>query len=146
MALGGGTLVLFPLVWLLRSRVGLDASETFIDAFAYHAALVINNPHFAVTYLLFYKDARKRVLRGELAGSIEVVFNFFPLVVRRDYAAQLGVPTVDFLRSGRVGMQLRVTQLALQLIVLGQQGVNRLEQFSGPCLTRSGSASTSVPA
>ena len=64
LALGGGTLVLFPLLWLFRSRAGLDASEDFIDAFAYHAALVINNPHFAVSYLLFYKDARSRVGDG----------------------------------------------------------------------------------
>ena len=64
LALGGSTLVLFPLLWLFRSRAGLDTSETFIDAFAYHAALVINNPHFAVSYLLFYKDARSRVRRG----------------------------------------------------------------------------------
>lgn len=64
LALGGGTLLLFPLLWLFRSRAGLDASEDFIDAFAYHAALVINNPHFAVSYLLFYKDAKGRVGRG----------------------------------------------------------------------------------
>jgi hypothetical protein len=62
LVLGGGTLVLFPLAWLFRRLAGLDASETFIDALAYHAAVVINNPHFAVTYLLFYKDARRRAL------------------------------------------------------------------------------------
>ena len=64
LVLGGGTLVLFPIVWLFRRLAGLDASETFVDALAYHAAVVINNPHFAVTYLLFYKDARKRALGG----------------------------------------------------------------------------------
>jgi hypothetical protein len=64
LVLGGGTLVLFPLAWLFRRFAGLDASETFVDALAYHAAVVINNPHFAVTYLLFYKDARKRALGG----------------------------------------------------------------------------------
>jgi hypothetical protein len=81
MALGGSTLVLFPLVWLFRSRVGLDASETFVDAFAYHAALAINNPHFAVTYLLFYKDARKRVLRGVLPPTQRARYVFAGLVV-----------------------------------------------------------------
>ncbi|MEP7123004.1 MAG: hypothetical protein ABJE95_18900 [Byssovorax sp.] len=64
LALGGGTLVLFPLAWLLRRLAGLDASETFVDALAYHAAVVINNPHFAVTYLLFYKDAKNRAFHG----------------------------------------------------------------------------------
>lgn len=58
---GGGTLVLFPLAWLARMGVGRDPAEDAIDFIAYHAALVINNPHFAVTYLLFYKDAKKRV-------------------------------------------------------------------------------------
>lgn len=64
LVLGGGTLVLFPLSWLFRRTAGLDASEDFIDALAYHAAVVINNPHFAVTYLLFYKDAKSRALPG----------------------------------------------------------------------------------
>jgi hypothetical protein len=64
LVLGGGTLALFPLAWLARRLAGLDASETFVDALAYHAAVVINNPHFAVTYLLFYEDARKRALGG----------------------------------------------------------------------------------
>jgi hypothetical protein len=64
LVLGGGTLALFPIVWLFRRLAGLDASETFVDALAYHAAVVINNPHFAVTYLLFYKDARQRALGG----------------------------------------------------------------------------------
>jgi hypothetical protein len=77
LVLGGGTLVLFPLAWLFRRGAGLDASETFIDALAYHAAVVINNPHFAVTYLLFYKDARSRALgnvfpRGQRARYVLV--------------------------------------------------------------------------
>jgi hypothetical protein len=58
--LGGATLVLFPLAWLFRASVGLDPSLDAVDFWAFHAALVINNPHFAVTYLLFYKDARGR--------------------------------------------------------------------------------------
>ena len=64
LVLGGGTLLLLPIVWLFRRLAGLVASETFVDALAYHAAVVINNPHFAVTYLLFYQDARKRALGG----------------------------------------------------------------------------------
>jgi len=91
MVLGGGTLVLFPLAWLFRSRAGLDASETFIDAFAYHAALVINNPHFAVTYLLFYKDARKRALGGELPPGQRARYVFAGLVVPLALLAWAGV-------------------------------------------------------
>src|SRR6187401_1524466 len=57
---GGATLVLFPLAWLLRKRIGLDASELAVGFLTFHAAFLINDPHFAVTYLLFYKDARSR--------------------------------------------------------------------------------------
>lgn len=81
LALGGGTLVLFPLLWLSRGLAGLDASETFIDAFAYHAALVINNPHFAVTYLLFYKDAWNRARGGAFPPSQRARYLFVGLVV-----------------------------------------------------------------
>jgi hypothetical protein len=59
---GGATLVLFPLAWLYRESVGLDSSELTVGFLAFHAAHVINDPHFAVTYLLFYKDAKKRAL------------------------------------------------------------------------------------
>jgi hypothetical protein len=62
MLVGGATLVLFPLSWLLRNRIGLDAA-TFAAGFAtFYAAYVINDPHFCVTYLLFYKDVRRRAL------------------------------------------------------------------------------------
>jgi len=58
--LGGATLVLFPLAWLFQGSVGLEPSLDAVDFWAFHLALVINNPHFAVTYLLFYKDVRGR--------------------------------------------------------------------------------------
>ncbi|WP_437578413.1 hypothetical protein [Sorangium sp. So ce887] len=63
---GGATLALFPLAWLLRRAVGLDASELALGFLTFHAATVINDPHFAVTYLLFYKDARRRAFGGAL--------------------------------------------------------------------------------
>jgi hypothetical protein len=62
--LGGVTLVLFPLAWLFQRSAGLDPSLDAVDFWAFHAAFVINNPHFAVTYLLFYKDAKNRALGG----------------------------------------------------------------------------------
>jgi hypothetical protein len=67
MVTGGATLVLFPLSWLLRKGLGLDASEFAIGFLTFHAAYVINDPHFSVTYLLFYKDARARAF-GERFG------------------------------------------------------------------------------
>lgn len=91
LVLGGGTLVLFPLAWLFRRAVGLDASETAVDAFAYHAALVINNPHFAVTYLLFYKDARRRAFGGVFSPGQRARYVVAGLVVPVVLLAWAGV-------------------------------------------------------
>jgi hypothetical protein len=60
LVVGGGTLILFPLAWILRRALGLDASELAVGFSMFYAAFVINDPHFAVTYLLFYKDAKNR--------------------------------------------------------------------------------------
>ncbi|MES1178770.1 MAG: hypothetical protein ABUL62_30890 [Myxococcales bacterium] len=57
---GGATLLLFPLLWLLRRVIGLDSAELAVGFLMFHAAHVINDPHFAVSYLLFYKDLRGR--------------------------------------------------------------------------------------
>jgi hypothetical protein len=67
MLVGGATLVLFPLSWLARKALGLDDAELAVGFLAFHAAHVINDPHFAVTYLLFYKDVRARAF-GRLWG------------------------------------------------------------------------------
>ncbi len=65
LAVGGATLFLFPLSWLLRSVLGLDDAELAVGFVMFHAAHVINDPHFSVTYLLFYKDVRNRALGAE---------------------------------------------------------------------------------
>jgi hypothetical protein len=57
---GGLTPFLYPLSWLLRKTLGLDASDLAIGFTTFYAAYVINDPHFAVTYLLFYKDGKAR--------------------------------------------------------------------------------------
>jgi hypothetical protein len=64
---GGATLVLFPLGWWLRAELGLDSAELAVGFLTFHAAHLVNDPHFAVTYLLFYKDARRRVLSREIS-------------------------------------------------------------------------------
>jgi hypothetical protein len=61
---GGLTPLLFPLSWLLQKRMGIDPAELAVGFTMFHAAHVINDPHFAVTYLLFYKDARARAFGG----------------------------------------------------------------------------------
>lgn len=69
MLVGGATLFLFPLSYVLRSTLGLDASELAVSIVMFHAARVINDPHFSVTYLLFYRDARRRALSPALPGK-----------------------------------------------------------------------------
>lgn len=61
---GGLTPLLFPLSWLLRRSVGLDASELAVGFLMFHAAFVINDPHFSVTYCLFYRDFMARAFGG----------------------------------------------------------------------------------
>ncbi len=59
---GGITPFLFPLSWLLRRRFGLDAPEYAVGFLFFYGAYLVNDPHFAVTYVLFYRDARARAL------------------------------------------------------------------------------------
>ncbi len=62
---GGATLILFPVLWGLRAAAGLEAAELAVGFLMFHAAFVINDPHFSVTYLLFYKNARRRAFGDE---------------------------------------------------------------------------------
>jgi len=57
---GGGTLLVLPALWLTRRVMGWDSAELAVGFLMFHAAHVINDPHFSVTYWLFYKDARTR--------------------------------------------------------------------------------------
>jgi hypothetical protein len=81
MLVGGLTLVLFPLAWLLRKAVGLDSSELAVGMLTFYAAFVINDPHFAVTYLLFYKDVRNRALSPAFTRAQRVRYVVAGLVV-----------------------------------------------------------------
>ncbi|MDI3292127.1 hypothetical protein [Polyangium sp. 15x6] len=66
---GGVTPFLFPLSFLLRRAFGLDPAEYAVGFLMFHAAFVINDPHFAVTYLLFYKDVKARAFGGAFRGA-----------------------------------------------------------------------------
>jgi hypothetical protein len=63
---GGFTLVLFPLAWLAERGLGLDAAELAVGFATFHAAHLVNDPHFSVTYLLFYRNARARLFGRDL--------------------------------------------------------------------------------
>jgi hypothetical protein len=62
---GGASLLLLPLCWLLQRVLGLDDGELLVGFLTFHAAHVINDPHFAVTYLLFYRDVKARLFGDE---------------------------------------------------------------------------------
>jgi hypothetical protein len=64
LVVGGLTPLLFPLAWAMRRTLGLDPAEFAVGFAMFHAAFVVNDPHFAVTYILFYRDARARALGG----------------------------------------------------------------------------------
>jgi hypothetical protein len=66
---GGLTLVLFPLAWLAERSFGLDAAELAVGFTTFHAAYVLNDPHFSVTYLLFYRNVRARAFGSGLARA-----------------------------------------------------------------------------
>jgi len=68
LVVGGATLVLYPSLWLMRRVLGLDSAELAVGFLMFHGAHLINDPHFAVTYLLFYKDARRRAFGATFAG------------------------------------------------------------------------------
>jgi hypothetical protein len=82
LVVGGLTPFLFPLSWWLRRTAGLDASEYALGFLTFHAAFVINDPHFAVTYCLFYRD-----FAGRAFGSA-----FGPMQRARYLAAGVAVP------------------------------------------------------
>ncbi len=66
---GGRPPLLFALSWSARKSIGLDASEYAIGFLMFHAAFVINDPHFAVTYLLFYRNGVARAFDRALQPS-----------------------------------------------------------------------------
>ena len=82
---GGATLFLFPLLWLLRKALGLDSAELAVGFLMFHGAHLLNDPHFAVTYLLFYKDVRQRAFGAGFASWKQRV---------RYLLAGIGVPVV----------------------------------------------------
>lgn len=65
---GGLTPFLYPLSWILRNVFGLDSTEYIVSFAMFAAAFVINDPHFAVTYFIFYKDARSRAFGNGFTG------------------------------------------------------------------------------
>jgi len=68
LAVGGLTPLLFPLSWAVRRRFGLDRPEYVTGFLFFYGAYIINDPHFAVTYLLFYRNAHQRAFGPDFQG------------------------------------------------------------------------------
>lgn len=66
LVVGGLTPILFALSWLTREPLGLSDAEYWTGFTFFYAAHLLNDPHFAVTYLLFYRDVRARALGDRL--------------------------------------------------------------------------------
>jgi hypothetical protein len=64
---GGATPLLFLVSWVLQRTIGLDAADLAVGFLFFYGAHFINDPHFSVTYLLFYEDVRARALGTEFA-------------------------------------------------------------------------------
>jgi hypothetical protein len=63
---GGATPLLFVASWVLQRTIGLSSADLAVGFLFFYGAHVINDPHFSVTYLLFYEDARARMLGRDL--------------------------------------------------------------------------------
>lgn len=84
LVVGGATPLLFLASWVLQRTIGLSSADLAVGFLFFYGAHVINDPHFAVTYLLFYEKARARAFGGELG----------PLQRARYLVAGLLVPAV----------------------------------------------------
>jgi hypothetical protein len=84
LVVGGATPLLFAASWLLRRTIGIDAADLAVGFLFFYGAHFINDPHFSVTYLLFYRNARARAFGDEFA----------PVQRARYVAAGIVVPAV----------------------------------------------------
>lgn len=92
---GGATLLLIPLAIWYREAAGLEHSEYLVSMVAFYAAYVINDPHFAVSYLLFYKNAGARLHGQEFQGAQRVRYIVAGFIVPVVMAAWIAVALVQ---------------------------------------------------
>lgn len=96
---GGATWLLFPICWLLERWLGMDPAIYHMSFIAFYAAFVINDPHFGVTYLLFYRHVKERAFGAEygLAQRVRYLVGGFvvPVVLLVWAAVALITPSVQ---------------------------------------------------
>ena len=78
---GGTTPLLFLLSWFLRRTIGLNSADLAVGFLFFYGAHFINDPHFGVTYFLFYEKARARAFGGEFAPLQRARYLFAGLLV-----------------------------------------------------------------
>jgi hypothetical protein len=66
---GGATPLLFAVSWICQRTVPMATADLAFGFVFFYAAHVVNDPHFSVTYLLFYERARARAVGGEFRGA-----------------------------------------------------------------------------
>ncbi|MEM8920832.1 MAG: hypothetical protein AAGB25_05655, partial [Pseudomonadota bacterium] len=70
LAVGGAALILLPLAMWLTGGDGESDATYAISFGAFYAAYVINDPHFASSYLIFYKNFKEKAF-GDYLPSAE---------------------------------------------------------------------------
>ena len=78
---GGVTPLCFLVSWLLRQSIGLDAADLAVGFTMFHAAFILNDPHFSVTYLIFYEDFRERAFGSAFPTSLRIRYLLAGLLV-----------------------------------------------------------------
>ncbi|HEX6243009.1 MAG TPA: hypothetical protein VFZ61_18980, partial [Polyangiales bacterium] len=71
---GGFSTFLLPLSWWLRRALGLDDAELAVGFVTFYAAHLVNDPHFAVTYLLFYRELRPRAFGQQFPPGLRASY------------------------------------------------------------------------
>lgn len=107
LCVGGASLLLLPLLIGLRWAAGLDAAEEGVGFAMFQLALFINNPHFAVSYLLYYRGLWGRAFGGAFNGVQRLRYWGAGLVVPIVLALWLGTALAAHSAS-RLGVAIQL--------------------------------------
>lgn len=69
---GGATPLCFVVSWLLRESLPFSTADLVVGFTFFHLAFIVNDPHFSVTYLLFYEDFRDRAWGRAFSASLRL--------------------------------------------------------------------------
>lgn len=130
---GGVTLALFPLAWFAERALGLDAAELAVGFTTFHAAHLVNDPHFSVTYLLFYRNARQRAfgnvfaagqrVRYVLAGVLAPVVLLAWTILAVSHGSARALGALIELMFALVGWHYVKQGFGMLLVLAGRRGV-----------------------